>query len=74
MLTPFFDIDHVRDYKSATASDTGQFAAFFNRMLNQGIYLPPSQFEAVFVSLAHTEEDIQRTVAAASRAFTAIAR
>ena len=43
-------------------------------MLNQGIYLPPSQFEAVFVSLAHTEEDIQRTVAAASRAFTAIAR
>jgi glutamate-1-semialdehyde 2,1-aminomutase len=74
MLTPFFDIDHVRDYKSATASDTGQFAAFFNRMLNQGIYLPPSQFEAIFVSLAHTEEDIQRTVAAASRAFTAIAR
>ena len=74
MLTPFFGVDQVDDYESASSSDTGQHAAFFNRMLDQGVYLPPSQFEAVFLSLAHTEEDVQQTLASASRAFTAVAR
>ena len=74
MLTPFFGVDQVDDYESASSSDTRQHAAFFNRMLDQGVYLPPSQFEAIFLSLAHSEEDIQRTLAAASRALTDVAR
>jgi glutamate-1-semialdehyde 2,1-aminomutase len=71
MLTPFFTHTDVTDYDSALSSDTALYARFFNHMLEQGIYLPPSQFEAVFVSLAHTEEDIEKTLAAASLAFGA---
>jgi glutamate-1-semialdehyde 2,1-aminomutase len=71
MLTPFFGVEKVSDYKSAVSSDTRQYAVFFNQMLNQGIYLPPSQFEAFFISLAHTEEDIENTLAAADHAFNA---
>jgi len=69
MLTPFFNLSDVTDYDSALSSDTALYARFFNHMLEQGIYLPPSQFEAVFTSLAHTEEDIEKTLAAASLAF-----
>ena len=71
VLTPFFTGRSVADYASAATSDREAFAAFFHRMLDQGVYLPPSQFEAWFVSLAHTAEDIERTVAAAERAFAA---
>ncbi len=71
MLTPFFNTGDVTDYDSALSSDTALYARFFNHMLEQGIYLPPSQFEAVFTSLAHTEEDIDKTLAAASVAFGA---
>jgi glutamate-1-semialdehyde 2,1-aminomutase len=71
MLTPFFNAGYVTDYDSALSSDTALYAHFFNHMLEQGIYLPPSQFEAVFTSLAHTEEDIAKTLAAASVAFDA---
>ncbi len=71
MLTPFFNLSDVTDYDSALSSDTALYARFFNHMLEQGVYLPPSQFEAVFVSLAHTEEDIDKTLAAASLAFGA---
>lgn len=71
MLTPFFNARGVTDYDSALSSDTALYARFFNHMLEQGIYLPPSQFEAVFTSLAHTEEDIEKTLAAASLAFGA---
>jgi len=74
MLTPFFGVEEVSDYKSAVSSDTRQYAIFFNHMLNQGIYLPPSQFEACFISLAHTDEDIERTLSAASHAFSAMGR
>lgn len=74
MLTPFFGVEEVSDYKSAVSSDTRQYAVFFNHMLNRGVYLPPSQFEACFISLAHTEEDIKRTLFAASRAFNAMGR
>jgi len=69
MLTLFFAPGPVRDYASAQGSDTGRFARFFAAMLEQGVLLPPSQFEAWFVSLAHDEEDIERTLAAARRAL-----
>ena len=64
MFTWFFTGRPVTDWESAKQADTAKFAAFHRRMLEQGIYLPPSQFEAAFVSAAHTEEDVRRTVAA----------
>ena len=63
----------VKDYASARRSDTGAFAAFFRTMLEEGIYLPPSQFEAAFLSAAHSEADIEITVGAAARALEAVA-
>ena len=65
MWTLFFGPTAVRDANSAREADTGRFARWFRGMLEQGIYLPPSQFEAAFVSLAHTESDIEETVRAA---------
>ncbi len=65
MLTLFFTGAPVDDYAAACRSDTAAFGRFFGAMLERGVYLPPSQFEAWFVSLAHTEEDIARTVDAA---------
>ena len=62
MFTIFFTSAPVTDYDSAKKSDTARFAAFHRHALERGIYLPPSQFEAAFVSAAHTEEDIQNTV------------
>ncbi|HYB61508.1 MAG TPA: glutamate-1-semialdehyde 2,1-aminomutase [Methylomirabilota bacterium] len=64
LLTIFFNRDPVRNYEDAKASDTKRFGAFFREMLSRGVLLPPSQFESLFVSAAHTEEDIARTVAA----------
>ncbi|HXG41627.1 MAG TPA: glutamate-1-semialdehyde 2,1-aminomutase [Dehalococcoidia bacterium] len=69
MLTLFFAPGPVRDYASARQADTGLFARFFAAMLEQGVLLPPSQFEAWFVSLAHSEDDIEATLAAARRAL-----
>lgn len=63
MFTFFFTPDPVTDYESAKRSDTARFARFFHWMLDRGVYLAPSQFEAGFVSAAHTEADIARTVA-----------
>ena len=71
MFTWFFTDRPVTDYDSAKRSDTAGFAAFHRGMLEQGIYLPPSQFEAAFVSAAHTDEDIRKTVQAARQAFDA---
>ncbi len=65
MLTWFFTREAVTDYESAKRSDAARFGRFFHLMLERGIYLPPSQFEALFVSAAHSEEDIARTVGAA---------
>ena len=65
LLTPFFTNQPVRDYRSAAASDTAAYAAFFRGMLARGVYPPPSQFEAWFISGAHTERDIDRTIKAA---------
>jgi glutamate-1-semialdehyde 2,1-aminomutase len=69
MFTWFFTDQPVTDYESAKRSDTARFAQFFRAMLEHGIYLAPSQFEAAFVSAAHTEEDIRETIAAAGEAF-----
>jgi len=71
MLCTFFTGKAVVDYDTACTADAGKYAAFFKSMLEQGVYLAPSQFEAVFVSLAHTDEQIDRTVEAARRAFRA---
>lgn len=63
-LTVFFSEYPVVDYFSALTSDTKAYGKFFHEMLNQGIYLPPAQFEAMFVSTAHTQEDLEKTVEA----------
>jgi len=73
MLTPFFCRGPVTDYAAARGSDTALFARFFHGMLQHGVYLPPAQFEAAFVSLAHTEADIDETVRAAGAALHALA-
>jgi glutamate-1-semialdehyde 2,1-aminomutase len=73
MLTLFFTAEPVTDYDTAKMSDTARFARFFWAMLDRGIYLPCSQFEAAFVSAAHTEADVARTVAAAREALAATA-
>jgi glutamate-1-semialdehyde 2,1-aminomutase len=69
MITAFFCAGPVFDYATAKASDTRLFGRFFHAMLKRGVYLPPAQFEAAFVSLAHTDEDIDTTAAAAAEAF-----
>lgn len=71
MFTFFFTSQPVTDYESAKRSDTARFGRFFRAMLDRGIYLAPSQFEAAFLSAAHTDEDIHRTVSAAAEAFRA---
>jgi glutamate-1-semialdehyde 2,1-aminomutase len=69
MFTLFFTPGPVRDYRTAKTSDTKRFAQFFIEMMEQGIYLPPSQFEAWFVSLAHTQKDLEQTIEACDTAF-----
>jgi glutamate-1-semialdehyde 2,1-aminomutase len=70
MLTGFFCDGPVTDYASAKGADTSRYARFFHALLDRGVYFAPSQFEAAFVSLAHTEEEIDRTVASAREVFT----
>jgi glutamate-1-semialdehyde 2,1-aminomutase len=72
MMTVFFCPGPVTDYASAKTSDTARFGRFFHGLLERGVYLPPAQFEAAFVSLAHTEADIDETVRAARAAFEGI--
>jgi len=69
MFTLFFTAGPVRDYRTAKTSDTKRFAQFFIEMMEQGIYLPPSQFEAWFISLAHTQKDLDQTIEACNTAF-----
>ncbi|HLJ48517.1 MAG TPA: glutamate-1-semialdehyde 2,1-aminomutase [Bryobacteraceae bacterium] len=71
MFTFFFTPEPVTDWDSAKRSDTARFGRFFHHMLERGVYLAPSQFEAGFVSAAHSEEDIARTVTAAREFETA---
>ncbi|MBI3301177.1 MAG: glutamate-1-semialdehyde 2,1-aminomutase [Deltaproteobacteria bacterium] len=72
MFTVFFGVDLVRDYATATGSDTRMFARYFQGMIERGIYLPPSQFEAAFISLAHGEAEIEETVVAAREMFASL--
>ncbi|MCC7201096.1 MAG: glutamate-1-semialdehyde 2,1-aminomutase [Nitrospirae bacterium] len=72
MLCTFFTKGPVTDYETARGSDTAAFGKYFNSMLESGIYLAPSQFEAIFLSTAHTEEHIEKTIKAADAAFRRI--
>ncbi len=72
MLTVFFTDRQVRNYEDAKTSDKERFGRFHAAMLEQGVYLPPSQYEAWFVSLAHSHEDVERTLSAARTAFAAV--
>lgn len=73
MMGFFFTDQKVIDYKRAKASDLDHFKMYFKAMVEQGISLPPSQFEGVFLSTKHTDEDIEKTVRAAEQAFRLIA-
>jgi glutamate-1-semialdehyde 2,1-aminomutase len=72
MFAWFFTPDTVTDWDSASKSDTAAFARFFRAVLDAGIFLPPSQFEAAFLSATHTEDDLQKTIAAAKGAFKTV--
>jgi glutamate-1-semialdehyde 2,1-aminomutase len=73
MITVFFCDGPVTDYASAKRSDTARFGRFFHALLERGVYLPPAQFEAAFLSLAHGEAEIDETIRAAAEAFRAVA-
>jgi glutamate-1-semialdehyde 2,1-aminomutase len=72
MGTWFFTPNPVTNYEQAATSDTAAFGRFHRAMLDQGIWLPPSQFEAAFLSTAHGKEEIAATIAAASQAFKSV--
>jgi len=74
LLTPFFTSAPVRDYSSALGANTSAYATFFRGMLTRGVYPPPSQFEAWFLSAAHSDRDVKKTVAAAQGAMKEVAR
>lgn len=73
MFCAFFTAGEVHNWSEASACDTKAFATYFRAMLEEGIYLAPSQYETAFVSAAHTEADIERTIAAAFKCFKLIA-
>jgi glutamate-1-semialdehyde 2,1-aminomutase len=72
MFTLFFGPTEVRSYADAIGSDTKRFARYFRGMLEEGVYLPPSQFEAMFVSLAHDDEHVELLAQAAERVLRRI--
>ena len=72
MVTWFFTGTPVTDFATAATSDTEAFGRFHRAMLDQGVWLPPSQFEAAFLGTAHTAEDIDFTVEAARKAFASV--
>jgi glutamate-1-semialdehyde 2,1-aminomutase len=72
MWTSFFTDEPVVDWDSANKCDRKRYGKFFHAMLDEGVYLAPSQFEAGFVSLAHTDEIIERTIEAGRKALTRI--
>jgi glutamate-1-semialdehyde 2,1-aminomutase len=74
LVTPFFTDRPVRDYASATSADTARYAEFFRGMITRGVYPPPSQFEAWFISAAHTVKDIDKTIKAARAVMKALGR
>lgn len=72
MLCIFFQAGPVYDFASAAKSDTAKYATYFSRMLQQGIYFAPSQFETTFVSIAHSKQDIEQTIEAARQVFASM--
>ena len=72
LVAPFFTPDSVESFTEASKSDLKKYAAYFEQMLNRGIYLAPAQFEAMFLSFAHTEEDIEQTLAAVTEVFSSL--
>jgi glutamate-1-semialdehyde 2,1-aminomutase len=72
LVTPFFTTQPVRDYQSALTADTAAYGRFFRAMLEGGVYPPPSQFEAWFLSGAHTEKDVDKTIKVARKAMKAV--
>jgi glutamate-1-semialdehyde 2,1-aminomutase len=72
MIGFFFTNEDVKDYESAKTSNLDYFSAFYNSMLEQGVFLPPSQFEGMFLSTALTDEDIEHTIRAAEQAFSTL--
>jgi len=72
MMCMFFTEENVTNFAAAVKSDTGQYGKYFHAMLESGIYLAPAQFEALFVSTAHTTEDLNKTIEAHKQAITAI--
>jgi glutamate-1-semialdehyde 2,1-aminomutase len=73
LVTPFFSTTPVRDFTDAARSDVEAYGRWCRSLLERGVYPPPSQFEAWFPSLAHTDEDVERTVTAAREAFREVA-
>ncbi len=73
MFTPFFTSEPVTNWSTARSADTARYAKFFHAMLDHGVYLPPSQFEAGFLSTAHSAQVMARAAAAAGGAFRAVA-
>ncbi|HLC26166.1 MAG TPA: glutamate-1-semialdehyde 2,1-aminomutase [bacterium] len=74
LFTLFFTQKKVTDYDSAKSADTERFSRYFRVMLEEGIYLPPSQFEALFVSMAHTEREVEKTLEASERALHSLSQ
>ncbi len=74
MFTTFFTEEPVNDYVSAKRASPQRYARFFHDMLRQGYYFAPSQFEAGFLSLAHTDEDVDRTIDASRAAFEVVGK
>jgi glutamate-1-semialdehyde 2,1-aminomutase len=74
LMTMFFAGEPVNDYAGAKKSDTKMYAAFFQEMLERGVFIAPSQFEALFVSAAHSDADIEKTIEAARESLKAIER
>jgi glutamate-1-semialdehyde 2,1-aminomutase len=72
MLTPFFTSQPVRGFASATSASTAHYATFFREMIVRGVYPPPSQFEAWFLSAAHTAKHVDYTISAARAAMKAV--
>jgi glutamate-1-semialdehyde 2,1-aminomutase len=72
MLSAFFTGKKVTDYTTACLSNTGYFSLYFKAMLENGIYIAPSQFEAAFVSTAHSENDIEQTLESAGNSLRAL--
>jgi len=72
MFCAFFTGNEVHDWDSAATCDTKAFAKYFRLMLEEGVYLAPSQFETAFVSIAHTQADLDRTIAAAAKSFKSL--